>query len=175
MMRKIITAILILVTLFYGCEKDESPSGPVAPATPAATTSFSAKVNGNTVQADTIIASLHVDTSLGIPLRTFILFAVCDTHIIAPGFFDLINSTVVNFLSYDSVNASGGVSILQYRSMNDTINDYMQLNSHLDISAADTINRKISGHFSGTLVGDVSGDTIIITDGVFSNIHYEVW
>jgi len=173
MMRKIITAILILVVFFYACEKDESSSGPAAPATPAATASFSAKVNGNTVYADTVVAQLNIDTSLGIPFRVLVIAALCDTQTILPGFIDTINSTVPAVGDYS--NSPLGFGSLGYYHGSDTINEYFSSTAQFTITTVDAANQKVSGTFSGIVVGDVSGDTIIITDGVFSNIHYEVW
>lgn len=167
--------ILFLGLIFSGCEKDDDISGGGTPQTPSATWSFSAKVNGNLVHADSLTAAVHVDTSLGIPMRAFAISAVCDTQLIACGFSDTINSTTPTIGNYNSVVSFG---ILQYIPMSDTINDYFSFGPPLaqfTITSVDAVNQKVSGNFSGTVVGDVTGDTIFITNGVFNNIHYEVW
>jgi hypothetical protein len=170
--------LIFFILIFSGCEKDDDSGNIVgAPPTSSSSWSFSAVVNGNFVQADSARGYLHIDTSLGLPHRVFILMAYCDTQAIIPGFSDFRNTTQLAVYSYDSVNfADTTMAHLQYMTMNDTINDYMQTGAqHFDLSWVDNTNRKISGHFNGTVVADVTGDTIVITNGVFNNIPYEIW
>jgi len=174
MMKTKALLILFLGLIFSGCEKDDDAS-PSSGGTPAASWSFSAKVNGNLVHADSLLAGLHIDTSLGIPLRSFAISALCDTQDIGCGFADTVNSTTPAVGNYNSAVSSASLS---YIHMSDTINEYFSFGSPLAqfaITYVDAVNQKVSGYFSGIVVGDVTGDTIVITNGVFSNVHYDVW
>jgi hypothetical protein len=168
--------ILSLSLIFSGCKKDDdAPAGGI-PQMPSTAWSFSAKVNGNVVQADSMFTMLHIDTSLGIPHRGFIIMAYCDTHSIVTGFVDTLNSTWLNIASYNSPDSTGIESHLNYGSPHDPLIAFPPPGvSDFSFSTIDNINQKVSGHFSGVIITNFLGDTISITNGVFNNIHYEVW
>lgn len=151
------------------CKKgdDNAPTSSPPPTPPPSTWSFTAVVNGNTVHGTTVNASLFIDTSLGSPLRTFGVAALCGTDFIEAGFGDISNSTIPSVGNHDFG------SVIMYQTQSDTVNDYNNP-GHFSITSVDAAAQKVSGTFSGTVVGDVTGDTVVITNGVFTNIHYTV-
>jgi hypothetical protein len=167
-------AAFIAAVVFYSCKKDYD-SGPV-PAAPSSAWSFSCKVNGNLVQADSAQGYLQIDTSSGIPIRGFIIMAYCDTHSIVCGFEDTLNSTWLDIASYYSSDSTDIKSVINYGSPHDPLIAFPPPGiSDFSFSAIDNINQKVSGHFSGVVITNFLGDTISITSGVFNNIHYDIW
>lgn len=165
--------LLALILMMFGCKKndDNTLSSALTP-TPTSTWSFTANVDGVLSTADSARGYLHIDTSLGIPLRVFILKGHCPGKYIIPAFGDIINSTTLTTLNYNNVAAGAQ---LQYHPLNDTVNDFQFTEASFNITSVDTSNKKISGNFSGIVVGNVTGDTVVITNGTFTNIIYQVW
>ncbi len=169
-MRTILT-LLMLVVFLIGCNKSEDNL-------PSTTTvynpswSFSAKVNGVLIYADSARGYIYIDTTHSFPVRAFIIDAYGDGKSIVPGFGDGINSTTLTTLNY-TTSAFGIGAQFQYYPLNDSINTFDFLEASFRISVVDTVQKKISGDFSGILIGDVSGDTIKITEGNFRNIIYQ--
>ena len=61
---------------------------------------------------------------------------------------------------------------MSFGDMNDTINEFDVISARIEITSSDSVLRKVSGNFSG-VVGDVSCDTMVITNGVFTNVAYQ--
>jgi hypothetical protein len=166
--------LLIISFLFvlYGCKKsdDNARGAPDGPAPTSSASSFSAKVNNILYTADSARGYVYIDTSLVIPIRSFILMGYCGSKIIVPGFGDLTDSTLIPVLNYDSIQAG---AYIDYINMNDTLNEFEIVSAKFKITSSDAVLRKISGSFSGVMVGDVTGDTVVITNGVFTNIIYQ--
>ena len=164
-----------LVVMTYGCQKEADKNlfpSLTAPAAKTTAWSFSADVNGVLSNADSATAYLVIDSSLSFPLRVLVLDGYCQGKNIVPGFGDTINSATPTTLNYNNI-AAGAMS--QYYSSNDTINEFTEIAASFKITAVDAVNNKISGEFSGTLVGSVTGDTVVISNGTFTNIHYVVY
>lgn len=155
--------------ILFACKKDNN-NNPVYTPNPAAEL-FSASVNGTFSQADSSEGWLNIDSSLGIPIRTFLIAGNFQNHIIVCGFGDISTSEVLTVQSYDSLAAGAGI---QFYSSTDTVNDFDAIEARFALTMVDTANKKVSGNFSGILVGDVTGDTVSISDGTFTNIIYQV-
>lgn len=173
---KRILIILVIVFTWYGCEKkddDNNLPSPNSAPNPTPAWSFSGAVDGNVLNADSAKAYLHIDSSLGTPIRVLIVMGYCSNNrSIVPGFGDFINSTSLTTLNYDSLGAG---AYLDYIDLNNAVDDFFATEAKFKITSVDNVNKKISGSFNGVVVGDVSGDTVVVTNGIFTNILYEVW
>ncbi len=160
---------LIIILFLFSCKKsvDNSPSS--SSATPTSSASFSAKINGILMNAQSASGLLQIDTSSGIPRRSFIIFGAYQNFGIYPGFVDLINCTSLVPSNY--TDQSSGAVMLYYMP-SDTLHQIMPTFSSFKINSVDTVIKKMSGTFSGTMVNSGTGDSVVITNGVFSNVPY---
>src|SRR4029078_5580120 len=145
---------LTVLSFVFSCKKedDDSSSG-TAPATQNSSSSFSAYVDGILTTADSATGYIRINSSLGIPIRIFMIMGYCPGKEIIPDFGDTVNSTTLTTLSFDSAEAGAGID---YFPLNDTINEFNYTAATFKITSVDTVNKKVSGEFSGTVVGDVS-------------------
>jgi hypothetical protein len=165
-------SILSLIIFFSACNKNDDGEISPLPGYSNSGWTFTSTVNGIVLNADSARGYLHIDTSLGIPIRAILISGLSGHKNIVPGFGDLINTTTPPIVNYDSI---GTGAQLQYYDFDDSINEYHPISSSISITAVDSLNRKFSGTFSGVVVGNVTGDTIVVTNGSFMNIEYVVY
>lgn len=169
-MRKTL-ALFAFLFIIISCKKnDDEPSSGSTQSTHHTSSSFTAYVNGVLTTADSAEGYLVIDTPFTIPWRGLLVAGYCPGKTIIPEFTDTINSYNLTTLNYD-MNAGAG---MDYYQANDTFNEYYYTDAAFEITSVDTVNKKVSGNFSGTVVGDVTGDTIEITNGSFTDVKYEI-
>jgi hypothetical protein len=163
-MKKIFYSLLTILTIsqaLNGCRKDDN-----GPDTLPATSPFSAKINSIPFNATSTYCLLNVDSDL--QLRSFALLGMYQDQTLSISFMDTVLTEVV-----DSTSALNGLGIDITYSDSSAASFYTTFSSNLTFSKFDTLTKKTSGTFSGTLIGS-GNDTLIITDGSFNDITY-IW
>ena len=65
-------------------------------------------------------------------------------------------------------------AFINYDLLSNSTNNYLPIAASFKITTLDTAAKKISGEFSGTVVEAIAGDTIVISNGTFTNLIYKV-
>lgn len=157
-----------------GCQKNDDNSFGAASTSASSPASFSAKIDGMVMTADSVKGYLFIDSvNWNITLRSFAISGYFQDMVLYPGFTDTLNTSLVQAINYNTAGWLTEVS-LDYGLVSDTVNEYNSISAAFNITASDPVLKKVSGTFSGQVVGDVTGDTVNVTDGVFTNVTYEV-
>ena len=160
---------LFIVTLgilvgVYGCKKDDD-NNPTSAANNNATPSFSALINGSPYIATSTFCELYVDSDM--QFRSFVLFGEYQSEIMAVVFLDTILTEVVDS---NTVSGSFGFEVQYEDSL--SANWYDMVSGNLHISKFDTVTKKTSGTFNAIMIGNFPVDTLVITNGQFTDIDY---
>jgi hypothetical protein len=165
---------LLFVALFFSCKKEENekiPDTSNTPTPPISTFKFSCKVNGVNWGTDSTFNQYFFDTGLGI------------RHMICIGF-DSSRSVSVNWASpglgtmYVSLNNNSvpDSALVLYEGWKNGVylDEYYPISGHLHFTAYDSIAKTISGTFESILIELNVNDTVILTNGVFSGLSFDV-
>jgi len=148
--------ILSLALVMNGCRKDNNK--------PAQNYPFTAKLNGVPFNATTTYCMLNVDSSMH--FRYFVLMGMYQDQTLSITFLDSVLTEVID--STTSLNWFG-VDISFTDTSTSTL--YIPISSTLAFSKFDTLTKKTSGTFSGTLIG-TNNVTMVVSDGKFHDIPY---
>ncbi len=174
-----IKLFIVFLTALTSCKKssnDDNDNTP-QPTQPTQNWWFKADVDGITLSADSAKGYLIIDSTGSLfpsPAlkRMFMIDGYFQNKFISPFFGDSllsenllgpsVDSSIIHFpgLDYQDWNSPSG-------------QDYNWITAYFEVTNADTVNKSVSGSFSGMVVGDVLQDTVALTNGSFSNIKYE--
>ena len=143
-MKQFLSIILILL-ICVGCKKKDNDNNlPQWINSQVSFWAFTATTNGNVMHADSAKANLYYDTTLHGSRQLDIIGYFNGNKIIAPGFYDYLNTSPLTPLEYDSLSAGAR---LIYIDWNDLINNPIMTSATLKITSVDAIGRKVSGSF----------------------------
>lgn len=151
--------ISILLLTFYSCKKENIST--------SSNFQFNVKVEGIMLTADSAEGFLHIDTSTNFTQRTFMVFGFFHKKTITAFFTD----TVKSFHLINTNYAGWGGKIL---GMTDSISGevYGSNSAIFNITYNDTVNKMVSGNFSGYVLDSTSTDSVLISNGLFKNVKY---
>jgi hypothetical protein len=154
--------ISILSIIFSSCKKETF--------TTTSNFLFSAKVDGIFLSADSAEGFLHIDTSSNFTMRTFMVVGFFHKKTITAFSIDTLNS--FNLLN-SNYSGWGGKTLEMVDSITGNVYNSNPINSALfNITYNDTVNMLVSGNFSGYILDSASTDSIMISNGSFSNVKY---
>jgi hypothetical protein len=164
----ILIPLLLLINLI-SCNKADDTDSTMQPSVTQPQSHFQATVNGTVMHADSARGYMFVDTTaFPFPWRGFDVVGWKQGIIkVVAGYGDTINSWNPSIVNLDSLQAGAAIGYNDFSN-----NDYEPLAGEFEITSVDTVNHLVSGTFSGINVGDISHDTIVITNGSFTNIIY---
>src|SRR5687768_15671067 len=148
-MKKTFYSLLMIVgiaTVVISCEKDDNK-----PANNPGTSSFSAIINSIPFNATSTYCLLNVDSDL--QFRSFSLLGMYQDQTLSITFMDTILTEVI-----DSTTALNWLGVEFTFTDSSAASFYMTFNAALSFSKFDTLTKKTSGTFSGSLIG-MNNDT----------------
>ena len=154
--------ISILLLTFYSCKKENIST--------SSNFQFNVKVDGIMLTADSAEGFLHIDTSTNFTQRTFMVFGFFHKKTITAFFTDTVKSLHLINTNYAGW---GGKILGMTDSISGEVYDSNPANSAIfNITYNDTVNKMVSGNFSGYVLDSTSTDSILISNGIFKNVKY---
>lgn len=172
-MNRLLISILFCFLLF-ACKKEENEKTPITsttPTPPASTFKFSCKVNG-------------VDWGTDSTYNQYLFETSGNYRVLTCGGFDSTKAVTTSWISMGvgsmavamdtSLMPSPGLILYEGYKNGVWLDEYFPISGKLHFTAFDSIAHTISGTFESIQVEPNINDTIILTNGVFTGLSFDV-
>lgn len=156
---KSILAIVIVGVLMASCKKED----PVD-SSQNSNGVFTASIDGVPFTSKIVVSYLAKDTAINLHQLLLSGLNADDTEM-SMGF----NETIMS-----EAFAVGAHSMFFFRMSGANEDFYIPIASSVNLTSSDAVSKTVSGTFQFTGKHDVTGDTVNVTNGVFTHVKYQV-
>ena len=174
-MKTKILLLFILFTIIISCKKD-NPASTIeekVQTSAVAQKKFSCNINGVLFETDSTLGLYYIDTLGKLKIFEASGYDYPDSTFIGVSYID---STLFQHIPlYDTIKLDHANFQMDRYKNGVYIDNYWGYSGYLYLTAHDTINHLVSGKFDCWLTTTTINDTVHITNGRFTNMHYDLY